>query len=222
MDWNDDDSLTSRIDGIDRWQRFAVAFLAIRRLHAPLLEFDFPEDWGFDRSWFEALVRPPRDFGSAEWADEFNGLVEEESAAPLWEDEIEPTVVEEIQLDAVMAIDLLHEAWEGLEAEQIRAIVEIPRKVGNYMDEIIELSAEADPAEGDRQSYLGMAGEDLVGYGLGYFGRRNLEIEYRCHDAVGMTSARELFAAPEGQELLALCDDFSREVVAALRLHASS
>ncbi|MGW1759206.1 hypothetical protein [Streptomyces mirabilis] len=48
--------------------------------------------------------------------------------------------------------------------------------------------------------------------------RRNLEVEGRCHEAILAASAGdELFTSAAGHELLFNCDDYSNEVVSALR-----
>jgi hypothetical protein len=52
---------------------------------------------------------------------------------------------------------------------------------------------------------------------LGYFATRNLEVEGRCHEAVlAAADGADLPASATGRELVALCDDYSRELVGVL------
>jgi hypothetical protein len=56
------------------------------------------------------------------------------------------------------------------------------------------------------------------GYELGYFGSRNIELEFACHAAIVNQSSDEgFFSSAEGRELLARGDEFSAEFVTSLR-----
>jgi hypothetical protein len=49
---------------------------------------------------------------------------------------------------------------------------------------------------------------------LGYFGSRNIELEFACHAAIVNQSSDEgFFSSAEGRELLARGDEFSAEFV---------
>lgn len=68
-----------------------------------------------------------------------------------------------------------------------------------------------------RERYLAGIGERLRAYGVGYFASRNLEVEGKCHEAILAASDGKLFTSAAGRELLVDCDDYSNEMLSALR-----
>ncbi|MEU2864127.1 hypothetical protein [Streptomyces mirabilis] len=69
-----------------------------------------------------------------------------------------------------------------------------------------------------RERYLAGIDERLHAYGVGYFASRNLEVEGKCHEAIlAASDDGELFTSAAGRELLVDCDDYSNEMLSALR-----
>lgn len=68
-----------------------------------------------------------------------------------------------------------------------------------------------------------MTTDEIRVYGLGYFGSRNIELEFACHAAiVNQSSDGGFFFSAEGRELLARSDEFSAEFVVSLRQFTSA
>ena len=209
MEWPDEAVLTGQIAAMDRAQRHQAAYLALRRLQAPLLGIPMPPEWGVD----PAAVLGVLDAGAArldgEADDRLRQAVAALSRAPLFESEVDPEIAESFQLEAIGGWLQLEEALGELSETQTDEIIGLARRQADYLDGCIDGTLMVVAGEEERQSYLA-AVEDprLRARGLGYFAVRNLEVEARCHAAVLAGSFRET---------LRLCDEYSHEVLTALR-----
>ena len=192
----DDAPLTVQIAAMDRAQRHQAAYLGLRRLQAPLLGIPMPPEWGVD----PAAVLGVLDAGAArldgEADDRLRQAVAALSRAPLFESEVDPEIAESFQLEAIGGWLQLEEALGELSETQTDEIIGLARRQADYLDGCIDGTLMVVAGEEERQSYLA-AVEDprLRAQGLGYF-------------AVLAGSPREP---------LQLCDEYSHEMLTALR-----
>ncbi|MFF1739516.1 hypothetical protein [Streptomyces mirabilis] len=217
MNWRDDEVLSAQIRVMDRPQRHQAAFLALRRLQAPLFCIEMPADWGIDPAVVDALLRSGGARLDGEADEKFQQAVAELCAAPLFESEVEPEFAELFQLETIGGWLLLGEALGEMSEVQTDRIISLARELADSLDTIMDDSLTVVEGEDLRERYLDGIDERLHTYGVGYFASRNLEVEGRCHEAILAASAGgELFTAA-GHELLINCDDYSNEVLSALR-----
>ncbi|MET8453765.1 hypothetical protein [Streptomyces sp. NPDC005209] len=217
MNWERDDSRTARIASMHWRQQYQTAVMAICRLRKPLLEVDMPADWAVPPdligSMFETMLAEP-----TEALDhEVRGQADEVLQAPLFEFELEPEFVEEVQLEALNGLLMLGEGLRELGAKRADYIVYRVRAMTTYVDEVIADSLRLDPDEGTHRRYLSQLGNDVRAYGLGYFGSRNIELEFACHGAIVQSSDVDFFSSAAGRELLIRSNEYSAEVATALR-----
>jgi hypothetical protein len=209
MEWPDEAVLTARIASMDGAQRHQAAYLALRRLQAPLLGIPMPPEWGVD----PAAVLGVLDAGAArldgEADDRLHRAVAALSRAPLFESEVDPELAESFQLEAIGGWLQLEEALGEMSAARTDEIITLARRQADYLDGCIDATLMVVAGEEARERYLA-AVEDprLRAHELGYFATRNLEVEARCHAAVLAGSPREP---------LHLCDEYSHEMLTALK-----
>ncbi|MFJ8200165.1 hypothetical protein [Streptomyces sp. NPDC096152] len=222
MDWREDDTLSAQIRGMSRRQRHQAAYLALRRLQAPLVSIEMPADWGIDPAAVTTLLRK----GAARLDGEADeGLAEaivDISSAPLFESEVEPELTELFQLEAINGWLLLGNALGEMSEEQTHEVVGLAREMATYLDSCMDDSLTVVDGEECRERYLAGADERLRAYGLGYFGTRNLEIERACHEAIlAAPGDSHLLESPAGSRLEAACDEYSSQLLPALRAYAA-
>lgn len=218
MDWRIDETLTAQIQRMDRAQRHQAVFLALRRLQAPLLDMEMPRDWGIDPAVVDSLLR----YGAArldgEPDDAFQRAIARLGRAPLFVSEVDPELAESFQLEAIGGWILLGEALGEMSEVQTDRIIILAREQADYLDQCIDSTLMVVAEEGLRERYLANAASRLRAYNLGYFATRNLEVEGRCHEAILADSAGgDLPTSEAGRELLNSCDNYSSEMVSALR-----
>jgi hypothetical protein len=204
-----DEALTAQIAAMDRAQRHQAAYLALRRLQAPLLGIPMPPEWGVDPAAVAALL----DAGAARLdgeADErLRRAVDVLSRAPLFESEVDPELAESFQLEAIAGWLLLHEALGEMSEVQTEGIITLARDQAEYLDGCIDGTLMVVAGEEVREHYLAAVEDPLLrARGLGYFATRNLEAEARCHTAV---------LAGSVHEPLSLCDEYSHEMLTTLK-----
>ncbi len=217
VDWRLDDRLTAQIRRMDRARRHQAAFFAVRRLQAPLSDIAMPQEWGVDQAAVEGLLHQGAARLDGELDDDFQQALDRLSRAPLFDSEVDPELAETFQLEAISGWMLLGQALGEMTEDQTDTIVVRTRELARYLDGCVDDTLTVVPGEKDRECYLANVADPLRGYGLGYFATRNLEVEGRCHEAVlTATDGTDLPASTTGRELLALCDDYSREMVAVL------
>lgn len=218
MDWESDDSLLARIGSMDRHQRYRTAVMALRRLRAPLVEIPMPTEWGVRQdlvsSLFVTLTAEPTDA----LAEAVHTAVGELRAAPLFESEWDPELTEEIQLDTIDGLLTLGATLMDPDPPSTEQIVSKARSLSHYLDECIADSLMPEPDKDAQQLYLSRLGDEVRAYDLGYFGSRNLELEFACHAAIiHHDSHQDFFSSAAGQELLTRGNDYSAELVTSLR-----
>ncbi|MFH9553763.1 hypothetical protein ACIBAH_14045 [Streptomyces sp. NPDC051445] len=198
-------------------QRHQAVFFALRRLQAPLSDLTMPEEWDVDPSAVEVLLRQGAARLDGEPNDAFQQALDRLGEAPLFASEVDPQIAEYFQLEAISGWMLLSEALGEMSEAQTDTIVVRARELADYLDGYLHETLMVVPGEEDRERYLVDVAEPLRAYGLGYFATRNLEVEGRCHEAI-LTAAdgTNVLASATGRELVALCDDYSRELVAVL------
>lgn len=216
VDWRFDEALTAQIERMDRAQRHQAMFFALRRLQAPVSDIPMPEEWGVEPAAVEALVRHGATRLDGEPDPAFQEAFERVSRAPLFESEIDPDLVETFQLEAISGWMLVSEALGEMSEEQTDTVVVRTRELADHLDQYLDDTLHEVAGEEGREQYLAQAAAPLRAYGLGYFATRNLEVEGRCHEAILAAADSDPMASGRGRELVALCDDYSRELVAAL------
>ncbi|MER5429270.1 hypothetical protein [Streptomyces sp. NPDC002588] len=217
MDWRFDDALTAQIQRMDRARRHQAMFFALRRLQAPLSDIAMPEEWGVDPAAVEDLLRQGAAQLDGEPDQAFQEAFDRLSRAPLFESQVEPEIAETFQLEAISGWMLVSEALGEMSEEQTDTIVVRARELAHYLDEYMDNTLTVVAGEEERERYLVNVADPLRAYDLGYFATRNLEVEGRCHEAILAADGADLPASETGRELLALCDDYSRELAAVLR-----
>ncbi|MFJ1606906.1 hypothetical protein ACIOHS_26580 [Streptomyces sp. NPDC088253] len=218
LDWRDDETLSAQIHAMARRQRHQAAYLALRRVQAPLLGIAMPEDWGVDPAAVDSLLRS----GEARLDGEINGelqqAITELCDAPLFESEIEPEFGESFQLEAINGWLMLGEALGEMSEIQTSRVIYLARELADYLDKYMENSLVVVEGEESRERYLAGADERFRSYGLGYFGTRNLDIESTCREAILTVPENEdLLTSVAGRQLPGLCDEYSNQLLSALR-----
>ncbi|MDQ0831468.1 hypothetical protein QF032_003312 [Streptomyces achromogenes] len=217
VDWRFDGILTAQIRRMDRAQRHQAVFFALRRLQAPLTDITMPEEWGVDPTALAVLLRQGAAQLNGEPDDAFQQALDRFSEAPLFESEFDPQLAENFQLEAISGWMLASEALGEMSEDQTDAIVVRTRELADYLDVYLHDTLTVVPGEEERERYLGNVAEPLRAYNVGYFATRNLEVEGRCHEAIlTAVDGTDLLASVTGRDLLALCDNYSRELVAVL------
>ncbi|WP_234328152.1 hypothetical protein [Streptomyces sp. NRRL S-37] len=218
LDWRFDEVLTAQIQRMNRAQRHQAAFLALRRLQAPLLEIEMPGDWGIEPAVIESLVHTGAERLNGELDDAFQQSIAQLMRAPLFESEIDPELAESFQLEAIGGWILLGQALGELSEVQTDRIIILAREQADYLDQCIEGTLMVIEGEDLRGRYLESVDDRFRSYGLGYFATRNLEVESQCHEVIlAASDGPEVFANQAGRELLNACDTYSAEVLSALR-----
>ncbi|MCX4743781.1 hypothetical protein [Streptomyces antibioticus] len=221
MDWLYDEALTAQIRRMSRARRYQATFLALRRLHAPLVDMEIPEEWGVGRVVVNSLLNCGAARVDGEANDALQQVISELSRAPLFASEIDPNLAESFQLEAIGGWILLTEALGEMSEVQTDRIIILAREQAHYLDQCIEETVVAVEGEELRESYLENVEDRLRAYGLGYFATRNLEVEGRCHDVItGASTGENVLNSAAGRALLDSCDRYSREIVSALRVFA--
>ncbi|MFK4147991.1 hypothetical protein [Streptomyces sp. NPDC004065] len=219
MDWHDDATLSARIGAMDRQQRHQAVYLALRRLRAPLLGMEMPADWGIDPAALDALIRRGGERLDGAADEEFLQAVGRLTSAPLFESEIEPGFAESFQLEAVNGWLMLGEALGEMSETQTETLIYLARELADYLDGFMENSSVEVAGEDQRDAYLAGVDDQLRGYGLRYFGTRNLDVERACHDAILTAPDSDgLLSSETGRRLLEICDEYSGEMLSVLRL----
>ena len=218
VDWRFDDVLAEEIRRMDRAQRHQAAFFALRRLQAPLMGIRMPEEWGVDPAAVENLLQQGAVRLDGEPDHAFQQALDRLSQAPLFESEVDPELAESFQLEAISGWMLVGEALGEMSEAQTDTIVVRARELADYLDEYMDGTLTVVAGEEGRERYLANVPDSLRSYGVGYFATRNLEVERRCHgEILGAPGGACMPISALGHELLVLCDDYSRELVAALR-----
>ncbi|MGC9536763.1 hypothetical protein [Streptomyces sp. UG1] len=222
MDWRYDEALTTQIRRMDRAQRHQAAFLALRRLQAPLVDIEMPGEWGVDPAAVDSLLRCGAARLDGEPDDALQQAIAELSRAPLFESEIDPELAESFQLETIGGWILLAEALGEMSEVQTDRIIILAREQADYLDRCIDDTLMVVEGEEFRERYLANTEDRLRAYGLGYFATRNLEVEGRCHEVILDASAGgDPLSSGVGRELLNSCDRYGREMVSALRAFPS-
>ena len=218
VDWRFDEALAAEIRRMDRARRHQAVFFALRRLQAPLSDMEMPAEWGVDPAVVEALLRQGAARLDGEPNDGFQQALDRLSHAPLCESEVDPELVENFQLEAISGWMLVDEALGEMSEDQADTIIVRARELADYLDGCVNDTLTVVAGEEDRDRYLANVADTFRAYGLGYFATKNLEVEGQCHEAIlAAADGADLLASETGRELLALCDDYSRELVSALR-----
>ncbi|MEU9450649.1 hypothetical protein [Streptomyces sp. NPDC048277] len=222
VDWRFDDVLTAEIRRMDRAQRHKVVLFALRRLQAPLTDISMPEEWGVDPAEVEVLLRQGASRLDGETDNSFQQALDWLSQAPLFGLELDPEIAESFQLEALGGWMMASEAVGEMSEGQTDTIIVLTRELADYLDRCLNDTLTVVAGDEDRERYLANVAVPLRAYGLGYFATRNLEVEGQCHEAiVATTDGTELLNSATGRDLLALCDEYSREMVSVLKAFPS-
>ena len=203
LDWREDETLTAQLRVMSRRQRNQAAYLALRRLQAPLLRIAMSADWGVAPAVVDSLIRS----GEAQLDGENDGAlrlaIAELCAAPLFESEIEPEFAESFQLEAINGWLAFGDALGEMSEVQAGGLIGLARELAEYLDKSMENSL--------------TVAEHLISNGLGYFGTRNLEVESICHGGILAAPGNEVAASSEaGRRLLDVCDEYSNQLASVL------
>lgn len=113
---------------------------------------------------------------------------------------------------------MLGEALGEIREVQTDRIIVLAREQADHLDQCLDSTLMVVAEEGLRKRYLAIAASRLRAYDLGYFATRNLEVEGRCHEAIlAACTGGDLLTSEAGRELLSSCDNYSSEMVSALR-----
>ncbi|UXY20237.1 hypothetical protein N8I84_17080 [Streptomyces cynarae] len=217
-DWRDDETLSARIRAMRRGQRHQAAYLALRRLQAPLILLEMPQGWGVDPAAVDALLRSGETHLDGDVNEDLQQAIAELSAAPLFESEIEPEFAESFQLEAISGWLMLAEALGEMTEVQTETVIYLARELADYLDRYMESSLTVVEGEAIHERYLAGIDDRLRSYGLDYFGSRNLEVEGVCHKAIlAAPEGEDVLSSAEGHELLNACDEYSRQILSALQ-----
>lgn len=210
--------MSAQIRVMSRRQRHQAAYFALRRLQAPLLGIEMPTDWGIDPTVLTSLLHAGAAPLDGEANEDLERAVAELCSAPLFESGIEPEFAESFQLEAISGWLMLSEALGEMSEEQTDRVVRLARELAVYLDSYMAESL-TEVGGGDlRESYLADIDDGLRSYGLGYFGTRNIEVEAACHEAVLAAPADgDLADSAVGRRLKAACDEYSGQLLSALR-----
>ncbi|WP_327064940.1 hypothetical protein [Kitasatospora sp. NBC_01302] len=221
LDWREDGALSAQISAMSRRQRYQAAYLALRRLQAPLLTIEMPLEWGVETSLLGSLFRAGAAQLDGEVNENIDHAVAELVSAPLFESQIEPEFSESFQLEAINGWLMLSESLGEMSEEQTDRLVGLAREMAFYLDSQLEGSLTVVAGEAHRESYLAGVDDRFRAYRLGYFGTRNLEIEGACHESVLVDSlGDDLLGSDAGRRLAAACDEYSGELSSALQAFA--
>ncbi len=217
-DWHDDVVLTERSAALAPRQRRQAAALALWRLRAPLFELAMDAEWGIDLSVLESLFQSAASAPGEQSNHRYRQAIVELCDAPLFTSEVDPEARELVQLETIARLLIFGEELEEAGPDKIEYIIDCPRGLADYLDGKVEDSFYSHPSQDDHRQYLATLAGPIRSYGLGYLASRNLTIEYACHDAVQSLPPTEgLLDTCAGRDLIALCEDFSGELVAMLR-----
>ena len=218
FDWRDDETLSAQIRAMGRGQRHQAAYLALRRLQAPLLRIEMPEDWGVGPEAVDALLRSGETRLDGDINDDLQQAIAELSTAPLFESEIEPEFAESFQLEAISGWLMLGESLGEMTEGQTERVIYLARELADYLDRYMESSLTVVEGKEIREHYLASIDDRLQSYGLGYFGSRNLEVENTCHKVIlAAPEGESVLSSIEGHQLLNACDEYSSQLLSALQ-----
>jgi hypothetical protein len=187
-------------------------------LQAPLLGIDLPVEWGVDPEVLASVLRKAAARLDGQTDEDFERAIAELCSAPLFESEIEPEFAESFQLEAINGWLMLSDALGEMSEVQSERLIVLAREMTVYLDSYMDDSLTVVDGEESRERYLVSVGDGLRSYGLGYFGTRNLEVEGACHESILTASASEEVAdSLVGRQLQAACDEYSNELMSALR-----
>jgi hypothetical protein len=214
MDWQRDESLDSWISAADWLRRHQATSLALRRLRAPLLDIEMPAEWGIDQRLVESLF----DILASGPSDSVQNIISDIRMAPLFESEVDPTLAEEVQLEAIGGLLDFGDSHRDLDVKTTGRIITIAREMAHYLDQFFADSLTPDPLEDAHRGYVSQLDASVAAYGLDYYGSRNIKVEFDCRDAIDRWPDGEgMFTTLSGRELLQLCDEFSAELVTGIR-----
>ncbi|GAA0901450.1 hypothetical protein [Streptomyces thermoalcalitolerans] len=218
VDWHDDAILSAQIGAMDRQQRHQAAYLALRRLQAPLLGMEMPAYWGIDPAALGSLIRRGGERLDGEADEGFLQAIGRLTSAPLFNSEVESEFAESFQLEAIGGWLMLGEALGEMSATQTETLIYLARELADYLDGFMENSSAEIAGEEKRNACLTGVDDQLRSYGLRYFGTMNLAIELECHKTIlAASDSDDLLASEAGRRLLVMCDEYSGEMLSVLR-----
>lgn len=206
--------------------RRRASALALWRLRAPLFGCDMDAAWGVDlavvESLFDLAAAAPGGRSEARYGEAVAAL----RRAPLFDSEVDPEVRELVQLEALSRLLVFGEELADPEpgpstasdADRFGHVMDGPREMAGYLDDLVEDSFRPHPAEEARRRYLTSLPEPVRGRGLGYLASRGLVVELACEE--GLRELPPGAALPDtatGRELIGLCEAFGAELVETLR-----
>ncbi|MET9461576.1 hypothetical protein ABZY05_42210 [Streptomyces canus] len=195
-------------------QRQAAA-LALWRWREPILAFELDAEWGIDRSVLESLFRLAASPSGEQSDGAYRRAIAELCTAPLFTSEVDPDTVELFQLETISNLLTSGELLDKPGVDEVERVVESSAGLATYLDGLVEGSFYSHPAQEAHRQYLA----DLADRGgEGYFASRHFAVETACHGALGvLPDSAGLLDSSTGRELLALCEDFSEELVTTMQ-----
>lgn len=215
-------------------QRRAAA-LALWRLRAPMLAFEWDAEWGLDRTVVDELFRSAVSAPDEQSDGRYRRAAAELSRAPLFDSEVDdPNVRELVQLETLVRLlafgearaeptedqneDQSEDQADDQAEDQVEFIVEGPRDLAHYVDQCVEASFYDHPSQDAHRQYLAALPAPARNHGLGYLASRNLAVEHACHETLPALPASDgLLDTPAGRDLIARCEDFGAELAATLK-----
>ncbi|WP_369256167.1 hypothetical protein [Streptomyces sp. R35] len=195
-------------------QRLA-AVLALWRWRAPVLAFELDAEWGVDQAALESLF-PLAASPAGERSDRaYRRAIAKLCTAPLFTSEVDADMVQLFQLETISSLLTFGELLDKPRLHEAERVVEASADLANYLDDLVEGSFYSHPSEETHRQYLA----DLADRASeGYFASRNFAVESACHGALrALPDPAGLLSSSTGRELLALCEDFSEELVTTMQ-----
>ncbi|MFD7134791.1 hypothetical protein [Streptomyces sp. NPDC059894] len=195
-------------------QRLA-AVLALWRWRGPVLAFELDAQWGVDQAALESLFFLAASPAGEQSDRAYRRAIAKLCIAPLFTSEVDPDTIQLFQLETISSLLTFGELLDKPGLDEAERVVEASAGLANHLDDLVEGSFYSHPSEEAHRQYLAYQAERAS---EGYFASRNFAVESACHSALrALPDAAGLLDSSTGRELLALCEDFSEELVTTMR-----
>ncbi|MER5519832.1 hypothetical protein [Streptomyces sp. NPDC002763] len=195
-------------------QRLA-AVLALWRWRAPLLAFQVDAEWGIDPAALGSLFQLAASPAGEQSDHAYRRAIAELCTAPLFTSEVDPDTVQLFQLETISGLLTFGELLDNPGVDVAKRVVDGSAGLAKYLDDLVEGSFYSHPSEEAHREYLANLADRA---GDGYFASRNFAVESACHRALrALPDTAGLLDSSTGREVLALCEDFSEELVTTMR-----
>lgn len=192
-----------------------AAVLALWRWRAPVLAFELDAEWGIDQAALGSLFQLAATPAGEQSDRAFRRAIAELCTAPLFTSEVDPDTVQLLQLETISSLLTFGELLDKPGVDVAERVVGASAGLANYLDDLVEGSLYSHPSEEAHREYLANLADRAGG---GYFASRNFAIESAGHGALrALPDSAGLLDSSTGRGLLALGEDFGKELVTTMR-----